>query len=460
VRNIGNSRKGLPKRRQGSISVVALIICAVGTMGLLGIVSIMQARVVQVDAMEEECLRHIRESNGRQLAKDFAFRRIWTSASGDAETVEIPAGWGRITVPAWNRTAFTTTMRATVYNQSGPDPSGLPYQMSVDVSVFSRVDPETGDWITVAPRTVSTRIQSRPLANAGVLLDARSQNAVATVSGNLNVHGKAMIWQGAGSDNSFSFNAAQLYGYSGSVAKSNVEVQDLSGAGALAPRNLPGLTLPNWFAAAGSTLAPGAYPVIFNDDWAPFYSNAIAPSIEERAIAIGAISLAANTSYNRFGAVCNGAGVVTVDLNSLNLPSLVLDSPLSLTITGQTSAAARLAVENLAPVVIVIRSATLPAINFTGGNARPLIVALTSNDSASLTLSFGDGADYRLHLLADRQPLVLNSAGTSTLRGGIATDDDLTVGAGTFHLRAETAHPEWFDQLLWRSFWVETYQQL
>ncbi len=420
-------------------------------------IAIMQARVGQVDALDEGCVRRLREYNGRQLAKDYAFRRIWTSSSGGDETVEISGGWGRIVVPAWNRTAFTTTQRASVYNHVGPNADGLPYQMSVNISVFNRLD-DGGNWITTAPKTVSTRIQSRALANTGVLLDARSQDASRTISGNLTVFGKALIWQPQASNNTFSFKAAQFSGYSGTVAKSNVAVENLAGA-TLAPQNLPGLSLPNWFAPAGSVLASGSYPAIFADDWGPFSSNAIAVSMTERAISLGAISLAANSTHNQNGITGNGAGSFTINLNSLNLASVVLDQPLSLSLIGQTSTAAQMAVENLAPVMIIIRSSTTVAVTFHDNNSRPLIIAFSSNNAAAPTLLFQNGTDYRLHLIADHQPLTLSSTSTTTLRGGISTDDDLTIESGTIHLRAETARPEWFDQLLWRSFWVETYQQ-
>jgi hypothetical protein len=239
------------------------------------------------------------------------------------------------------------------------------------------------------------------------------------------------------------------------VAKSNVAVQNLAGA-TLAPENLPGLSLPNWFAPAGGA---GSYPAIFADDWGPFSSNAVAVSMTERAISLGAISLAANSTHNQNGITGNGAGAFTINLKSLNLASVVLDQPLSLSLIGQTSTAAQMAVENLAPVMIIIRSSTTVAVTFHDNNSRPLIMAFSSNNAAAPTLLFQNGTDYRLHLIADHQPLTLSSTSTTTLRGGISTDDDLTIESGTIHLRAETARPEWFDQLLWRSFWVETYQQ-
>jgi hypothetical protein len=446
----------LQRRKQGTVSVIALIICGVGTLGLLGMVSLMQARVIQVNALDDECLRRVREFNGRQLAKDYAFRRIWTSSSGAAEVVEIPNGWGRISVAAWNQIAFTTTQRATVYNQTGPDPAGLPYQMAVNISVFNRTNAD-GTWVTANPKTVSTRIQSRGLANTGVLFDARSRDAVRTVSGNLRVYGKALVWQPSASNNTFSFSANQFSGYSQTVSQTGVAVQNLAAPGALIPQNFPALTFPNWFTPAAG---PGSYPTIAADDWGPFSNNAIAASFRQRAISLGAITLAGNANYNQSGITANGSGAVTINLNSLNLPSVVLDGPVSISFTGQADAAAQIAVENLAPVIVVVSSASTTSVTFSGNNSRPLIVAFVSTDTAAVPLSFPSGADYRLHVLVYRQALSLTSPGTVTLRGGITTDEDLTVTSGTFDIRAETARPEWFDQLLWRSFWVETYQQL
>lgn len=447
--------------RTGSVSVVALILCAVGSLGLLGMVSIMQARVVQVESLEDACIRRVREANGRQMAKEFAFRRIWTSAAGAEETVELPGNWGRITVPAWDRAAFSTTTRAAVYNPTGPDPSGLPYQLSLSVSVFNRVNPATGSWETTSPKLVSTRIQSRALANAGVLLDARSESSSSrTVGGNLTVRGRAMVWQPEEVNHHFSFDAEQLSGYSRSVSQSNVTLQNANGAGALRPLNFPGLTFPNWFAPAGSALAPGSYPVFFADHWSPFSSNPIAPSLAERAVALGAITLQGGVPYDQYGATSNEAGLMTVDLNSLNLPSLILENPLSVVINGQASPDAQMAVENLAPILIVLRSTATTSVSFLGNNSRPLIVAFQSNDSSTLALLFEGGASYRMYLLSEQQPLSLSSTGATILRGGIATDDDFVVAAGSFEVVAETANPQWFDQLLWRSFWVETYDQL
>jgi hypothetical protein len=266
-----------------------------------------------------------------------------------------------------------------------------------------------------------------------------------------------LVWQPSASNNNFSFSANQFSGYSETVSKSGVAVQNLAGSGALTPSNYPGLTFPNWFAAA---VAAGSYPTIYEDDWGPFNSNLVISSFTQRTIALGAITLAGNATYNQNGITANGLGAFTINLNSLNLPSVVLTGPVTIAFTGQATAAEQIAVENMAPVIVVVSSSSTTSVTFSGNNSRPLILAFTSTDTATLPLSFPSGADYRLHVLADRQALSLTSPGTVTLRGGITTDDDLTVTAGTFDLRAETARPEWFDQPLWRSFWVETYQQL
>jgi len=446
-----------PRNIRGTISVVALMVCAAGTFGLLALMSIVQARVGQVEAHQEECLRRVRELNGRQLAKEVAFRRIWTSASGTAETVEIPGGWGRIEVPAWSDGAFSTTDRASFFNHVGPMPAQLPYEEEVAISVYGRVDATDGSWFTDAPtRVVATRIQTYPTLLGGYVLDARRQEAVRVVSGELTVHGRALVWQAPGSDNVFSFRAQELRGSSASLAKDGVEVLAAAGGTPLSPVNLPGLTLPNWFQEA----APGGYPVIYGDDWAPFNGNAVGGSMAAQTAAAGAVTVQGNTTYDQNGIACNGAGTVTVDLNNLNLPSMILNSVTSLVVNGQTFPAQMIALENLVPTRIVVQNSNLVTVQFRHANRRPLIVTMGGGAGASeVPVTFDAGADYRLILLNDRIPLRFASGGRVDLRGGVCTDHDLVVGSGEFHLHPETANPSYFEAMLWRSCWVESYQR-
>jgi hypothetical protein len=291
---------------------------------------------------------------------------------------------------------------------------------------------------------------------AGYPFDARRQDALRDVSGDLTVHGRVLVWQAPDSDNEFSFRAEEVRGTSASLAKDGVEVLAAAGGTPVRPVNVPGLTLPNWFQDA----APGGYPAIYGDDWAPFNGNALAPSMEGQAAAAGAVTIQGSTAYDQNGIACDGAGTVTVDLNNLNLPSMILESISHLVVNGQTAMPQMLALENLVPTRIVVRTDTLQTVQFHHANRRPLIVTLGSGEGvAEATVSFVAAADYRLFLHNDRIPLRFASAGRVDLRGGLATDDDVVVGTGEFHLHAEEANPTFFEPMLWRSFWVETYQR-
>ncbi len=445
-------------KERGAFTVVALIILTLGTLGMLATITIMNGRMDQVNSLEERSLRRVRELNGRQLAKSYAFHKILTQASGSSETVTLPGNWGRIATTGWTNAAFNTATKPTAFNPASPSGASAPFAEGVNLTVSGHIDPATSTWSTTAtPRTVLYRICSRELNLAGYVFDSRRQDATRTVSGNLHVYGKSLVWQHPGADNTFSFRTEELYATNITSTQSNFQVADLSGT-ALAPENVTIPTLPTWFSDDG--VNP---PVFYDDDWAPFNASGSFPSIYGRLnTKNGGTTPSADAaiSGNNNG-VATGSGTATIDLNDLSLTDVVIANCTVLQFTGQTTAAEKLAVENLPPVNIVLAQGPLTTINLTSDNSRPLILWIQGPTGTPLTaqVNIADAADYRLIILAESQPLDFVSGGTSIIRGGLTTDFDVAVSTGTVQLHPETANPAAFENLLWRSYWVESYQQ-
>ncbi|MEM1296490.1 MAG: hypothetical protein AAGH89_14070 [Verrucomicrobiota bacterium] len=450
---------------QGTFTIIAMIVMALGTLGMLSLIAVMNARMEQVNSLEDRAFRHVREMNGRQLAKAYAYQRFWTTAFGGGETVDLPGNWGRIITPSWSTAGFSTTNQLGTVNQVSPSPDREAYAETIDISVYGHIDSSTGTWSTTAtPKTVEYQVCSRALSLSDHVFESRRQTSTKTISGNLRVHGKSAVWQDSGANNSIAFATEELVANNDTSVQTNFAVTDLSG-NTLAPNNLTVTDLPNWFAAAGSTLNPsGTYPIFFNDDWAPFNDSGTFSSFENRMIArnggtVFSVNALSGSSVNLNGVNSNGFGVVTVDLNSLSLVDTVIENVVSLTFSGQTSTAEELAVENQPVVSFVARSAILTTLSFTGSNARPLIVALGGSNVVTANTSFDSGESLRLFLLADQQQLSISSGGTTTIFGGLATDEDVAISSGTIDLYPETTNPTLFEDLLWRSYWVESYLQ-
>ena len=121
---------------RGTFTVIAMIVMALGTMGMLSLIAVMNARMEQVNSLEDRAIRHVREMNGRQLAKAYAYQRFWTTASGGGETVDLPGNWGRIVTPSWSTAGFATTNQLGTVNQVSPSPDRAAYAETVDISVF------------------------------------------------------------------------------------------------------------------------------------------------------------------------------------------------------------------------------------------------------------------------------------------------------------------------------------
>tara|TARA_R110002096_G_scaffold54517_18_gene140648 strand:+ start:4477 stop:5862 length:1386 start_codon:yes stop_codon:yes gene_type:complete len=450
---------------RGTFTVIAMIVMALGTMGMLSLIAVMNARMEQVNSLEDRAIRHVREMNGRQLAKAYAYQRFWTTASGGGETVDLPGNWGRIVTPSWSTAGFATTNQLGTVNQVSPSPDRAAYAETVDISVYGHIDSGTGTWsTTLTPKTIEFQVCSRALNLSDHLFESRRHTSSKTVSGNLRVHGKSAIWQHSGANNTFAFATEELVANNETAVQTNFAVTDLSGA-ALAPNNLVVTDLPNWFAAAGSTHNPsGTYPKFFDDDWGPFNDSGSFPSFTNKMISRNGgsaftVDALSGSSVNTNGVSSNGAGVVTVDLRSLDLVDTIINNVVTLTFTGQSTPSEALAVENQPVVTYAVDSASLATLNFTSSNARPLVVALSGSNAVTTTTSFDDGGSLRLFLIAEQQPLSISSGGSTNLYGGLATDEGVAITSGTIDLYAETTNPTLFEDLLWRSYWVESYLQ-
>ena len=98
--------RGIRRRREsGSVLIVALLICAMGAIGITAWVSVLDARNGQVNQVETAMARRIIAENGRAAAREYCYRNVVTKLSGAAYSESLPDGWGSFSIAAWGPAA-------------------------------------------------------------------------------------------------------------------------------------------------------------------------------------------------------------------------------------------------------------------------------------------------------------------------------------------------------------------
>jgi hypothetical protein len=160
--------------------------------------------------------------------------------------------------------------------------------------------------------------------------------------------------------------------------------------------------------------------------------------------------------------VCDGLGSTTITLNNANLPHVLLDpNHVTVTLQGQTDAAAELAASTMSPVMIVINGNTVTTLNLNNNNTRPIIVGIKKAFGlTSLTVNCNTVSTFRLILIAEETPMTIDcNARTVSIKGGIFTDRNLIQNNdGALSIIQEDS-PSALSAIAPRWVWVEGYQQ-
>lgn len=85
----------------GGILIIALLVSAMGAIGITAWVSVLNARSGQVNSIESAMTRRVIAENGRAAAKEYFYRNVVTKSSGAAYSEALPDGWGAFSIEAW-----------------------------------------------------------------------------------------------------------------------------------------------------------------------------------------------------------------------------------------------------------------------------------------------------------------------------------------------------------------------
>ncbi len=448
-------------RNQGSIAIIALLVTAVGTIGLAAMLTLVHARMSQIETAEEAVLRRVRLMNGKQLAKQYVYQEVLPTSAGAEGTYTIGSNWARITVKNWIGSAFTTTTTGEI-NPFGPSPNGVPFVETVEVDVFSLAS--SGSWDTTSePDTYEFRILGRNPALGGTLLSLhRSANGALAdneVDGPITVSGRSLIWESDAvlADRNYEFLAEQTIGENSEFGDSDYRVAAAPSGdpdvAKLMPDNTPFAAWLN-YAVVSSVTNTGLLSVV---------NGPSGNSMTNFVINNGGATLAGTSGVTATGYSNNGSGVTTITLGEPSLPHLILDAThTTVTLEGQVDAAAETAASTLSPVVIVVQGTLLTTINIQRNNARPVILGVRKGFGlGSVSLNIGTGAtDVRMILVAEETPMTVDCAGNDVdWEGGVITDRDFVHNANGTLTFIEEDSPTTLDTTAPRWLWVESYLQ-
>lgn len=412
------------RAERASTILLALVIMAIGTLGVLAWASLIRARAVDVDATGEALDRRIRYENSRAMGEAYAAYRMGASGTNNAVNTELSDAWGRLSLSQWTGTPLATEISTTGVNHASP------VSLSSHVTELSFL---VNDGLSDHTVAYSLRSES-PLLTGDLFVAHAPASGSLAVTAPLHVQGRAILWAG-GAPHSYTGLRAERYflPLGGTVA-----VPNLAGASNL-PDNLPRVPLTSGLTSGATPDYSGHRLVVEN-------TTAAANSYLAKVQATSHVEVSGAVASGMTGdpVHSDGLGNVTLDLGSSGLGHVIVTGGTRLVLQGQPDAAAASNAGNLPPVVVVVRSSAIlsSGVQLAGQtNGRGLILAMRQSGGAtSFTVGATAAAQWRLLLELERTPAVFNlgTSGGLTIMGGISTDASVaSAGAGNITLVRE-----------------------
>ncbi|MDD5200609.1 MAG: hypothetical protein PHC88_12510 [Terrimicrobiaceae bacterium] len=420
--------------------ILVLLLIAVAGVLTAGWVVLITARSTMVEQMASASQRRIALENSKALAQEFMLERVMPSTSGSAISCSLSdPSWGSISVSAWSGAPLLSLTKAAGVNHFNPG-NGDGYTLDVSATLHNGGNNPTRLY----------HIKSRSPLLAGTLLSSQTPTLTPAASisiGSLAVAGTAFIWT---PNLSMSFTANSVSAPAGAPAISFTN----SAGSTLAMGNL---ALPRQIANprnGGADFYTGQLDAIHN-------TNAAANSSQLKAT--GGETVDGSTASSSNGVVCDGAGHVTITLNTPGLGNVYIPGEIStLTLEGQ-STIGNAAADDLPAMLIVIdqpasSSRDLATITLNQHNSRRLDLAV-KKASGSLAIQFSTTSPaWRLLLELENTPVAFTATGIATIQGGIRSDRAITLSSGSVRLTPEP-DPKNLDRLATRAAWVESFAQ-
>ena len=174
---------------QGSVLVVALVISAIGTIGVLATVSIIGVRALQAEAELGGVDRRIKFTNSRALAREVMFRNYLPADATLATetTFSIPGDWGSVTIADFTEPALEFAAGVRTH------PTGAAPLRSFSQDVNMTLNDGGFD------HAMLCQMRSYNPVLSGDLLSMHPTDQVANetvrITGDLKVNGRAVFWE-------------------------------------------------------------------------------------------------------------------------------------------------------------------------------------------------------------------------------------------------------------------------
>ncbi len=443
-------------KESGSVIIVALMICALGALGLTAWVSVLDARNGQVNTIEAAMVRRISAENGRAAAKEYLYRNVVTKSSGAAYSESLSGGWGSFTLAAWGTEPPMSSTAASAFNHFGPTPYSS-YTKDFTITISDGVSNLTNLF----------RVRSRSPMLGGDLFTLHQPTltpaATNTITGPFNVLGRAVIWSGEPTSNVDDLDAEQ---YVNPDTAASTLLLGNPGGGAVRPDNYP--LAPATNNESGGAAYNGTLNVV--DGGAGNEENSMLAKMSSPSVVEGSVVLAPTN-----GVACDGAGRVDIDLDDPSLPNLEIRDVSEIYFIGQTTPAEDAAAAALPPVTIVsvrtsVAQRELLSVRMFDRNFRRLNLGLKKLVGAQNLVCFFYDADtnptWRMLLTLENSPTVFQNVyqGVVTIQGGLQSDRSLALVngldafPGSINFENET-DPGTLEAIASRTAWIESYRQ-
>lgn len=424
-------------KRAGGVLLVVLCAFVLSAALVGGWVALVSSQVHYVEQAGAAMGRRIAFHNATALAKQAVFSNFLTKSTLPAVAFDFGNGWGAISIGEMSGAPLL----------SFEQPNGINHFNAGNGGGYTRniqVDIEAGG------RDVSRIILARSRSTVLSGIVAISHTPGTTISGTASTFWQTLVWQSAGSislaSGSFVFPAAPANA-----------ITNPDGV-AVAPSNFPFVPITG-SEIGGVPAFNGSLNVIANQSGINSLLTMAGVSAPN-----GVRFIQGSTVTDSNGLVCDGAGVVTLDLLNPALGHVVmLGEVTQLIIEGQTNDVDRIAADDMAPVVVISAQDSpvtdLAQVDLADGNARRLILAIKSPTGNATTVNFTTpgGGTWRGVMVFESTPVTFQMfGGARTLIGGWQSDRDLAIANGSVGVAVEP-DPKLMDRLTARDGWLEIY---
>ena len=460
------------RRLSGSVTLLALVVTGMATLGLAAWVSVLAVRGQVVEDQILVVQRRVAAENAKQLSREYFYNNIMIANSGSAASVTLPNSQGTVSMPAWTESPMASTTLSGGVNRFGPGyDRGYISEHTVTTTLKVDHDRDGGAVTSEVDLVLSHnyQVKSRCPMLAGDLvtihgrLDYPSSSFGLALPGGVVVDGRAVFWN-AIPDNDVTglWNVSTLY------AEDVLQPEISAGSGTV-------LDL------SSNTLLPGNFPVVpstTGNNYGRFLSSgasgpsAVWTNMLGKLASLSKVVVDGAVESNERGVDSNGSGVVTIDLKSPYLTNVHLQQNVTeLVLLGQDDATDYANAGNLIAIMVIGELAV------NGADPTQNFVRLQHNNNRRLSLNLRVTGTERVTVLdwqaaasTSTWRLLLHYEGATSCKNVFTPDKAVGIqggirGEGPFFSTQTGSSvtfvreydPKFLERLAGRTAWLESY---